>query len=69
MIIVIFDAARDRGAYQRRCVYGLLAMIFFFFSIFSESSELMGLKFGRNAWIGPEGDTRCNRYFPLYVAG
>ena len=52
MIIVIFDAARDRGAYQRR------RHDFFLFSIFSESSELMGLKFGQNAWIGPEGDNK-----------
>ena len=31
---------------------------FFMSSIFSESSEPIGLKFGQNAWIGPEGDNK-----------
>jgi len=28
---------------------------FFFFSIFSHITETIGLKFGHNVWIGPEG--------------
>ena len=31
---------------------------FYLFSIFSVSSEPIGLKFGHNAWIRPEGDNR-----------
>ena len=33
-------------------------LYFFFSAIFSESSEPMGLKFGHDAWIGPEGDNK-----------
>ena len=32
--------------------------LFFSCSIFSESSQAIGLKFGHNAWIGPEGDNK-----------
>ena len=32
--------------------------LFFFSAIFAESSEPMGLKFGPDAWIGPEGDNK-----------
>ena len=32
--------------------------IYFFSAIFSESSEPIGLKFGHDAWIGPEGDNK-----------
>ena len=31
---------------------------FFFSAIFSESSEPMDLKFGHDAWVGPEGDNK-----------
>ena len=46
-------------AYQRRA-YGLLGLISSFFScsIFVASSEPIGLKFGHNAWIGPEEDNK-----------
>jgi hypothetical protein len=36
----------------------LFYFIFFMSAIFSESSEPIGLKFGHNAWIRPEGDNR-----------
>ena len=35
-----------------------LFISFSFLEIFSESSEPIGLKFGQNAWIGPEGDNK-----------
>ena len=57
----IIDAPRVRAAKRSTVaaasVYGLLGVIFFS-TIFSEISEPIGLKFGRNAWIGPEGDNR-----------
>ena len=39
-------------------VYSIAVIFFLFCSIFAESSEAIGLKFGRNAWIGPGGDNR-----------
>ena len=39
-------------------VYPAWVSLFFFLEIFSESSEPIGLKFGHNAWIGPEGDNK-----------
>ena len=33
-------------------------LYFFFSAIFSESSEPIGLKFGHDACIGPEGDNK-----------
>ena len=33
-------------------------LYFFFSAIFSESSEPIGLIFGHDAWIGPEGDNK-----------
>ena len=51
-VIVFVDAACLVAA----SVYGLphVALLNFFFLIFSEISEPTCLKFGHNAWIGPE---------------
>ena len=35
-----------------------LYFILFFSAIFSENSVPMGLKFGHDAWIGPDGDNK-----------
>ena len=61
-ITMLIDAARDRRAYRssgERIIYGLLEVFFFnFCSIFVESTETIGQKFGHNVWIGPEGENR-----------
>ena len=36
----------------------LFFILFFFSAIFSESSEPIGLKYGHDAWFGPEGDNK-----------
>ena len=48
----------SRRGYMFYSAWVSFFILFSFSAIFSESSQAIGLKFGRNAWIGPEGDNK-----------